>query len=715
MRYLRIIIQIIILYSVSYNCLAQSSQGEDLETLYGGKDFVSIATGIKQPIARAPSVASVITYDQMKAMGATNLDQVLETVPGLHVSPSPFVFSPVYSIRGIYTDTNAQVLMLVNGVPINQLYLGNRGPQNVLPVENISRVEVIRGPGSAIYGADAFAGVINVITKDAGEINGTQMGVRAGSFDSQRAWLLQGSKWDGMNVAFSMEWYHTNGDNSRVIQQDAQTAFDDAFGTHASLAPGPADTRQERLDLHLDLSKGNWGLHVWNWRQFGMGLGPGVALALDNQGSTNTDNYLLNLAYKNNQLNRNWDLASQLSYMNINIKSKQYLYPPGTVLPIGSDGNVNPIAPAGIVSFPDGLIGLPEYTEHHVRFNITSFYNGFNRHRIRLGAGVAFANLIPKEFKNFGPGVINGSESSVNGTLTDVTGTPYVYIKKKDRVDDYALLQDQWDFARDWNLTAGVRYDHYTNFGNTINPRAALVWQTRYNLTTKFLYGRAFRAPSFSELYTINNPIRLGNPNLKPETINTYEIAFDYNPTFSIHTTINIFHYDIGDLVQSVPDPNNNGATFTFQNSGAQTGNGGEWQINWTARKNLKLTANYAFQRSINKNTHSDAGNAPEHQVYGRLDWRFFPRWSLVPQVNWVMDRKRVAGDPRPPLKDYAIVDVALRRIEIANHWEAALLVHNLLNAAAREPSPYSAAGAPIPNDFPLPGRSIYGEVRFNF
>ena len=77
----------------------------------------------------------------------------------------------------------------------------------------------------------------------------------------------------------------------------------------------------------------------------------------------------------------------------------------------------------------------------------------------------------------------------------------------------------------DWYLTAGVRHDQYSDFGGTTNPRLALVWDTAYNLTSKLLYGQAFRPPSFSELYNINNPVGQGNPNLKPETNQSVELA----------------------------------------------------------------------------------------------------------------------------------------------------------------------------------------------
>ncbi len=116
------------------------------------------------------------------------------------------------------------------------------------------------------------------------------------------------------------------------------------------------------------------------------------------------------------------------------------------------------------------------------------------------------------------------------------------------------VLQDEWQLADDWQLTAGVRYDEYSDFGGTINPRAALVWDINQQLTSKLLYGRAFRAPTFSEQGNQNNPVLLGNRNLRPETINTYEWAFDYRPVSSLRTAVNLYYYQIESLISVVPD-----------------------------------------------------------------------------------------------------------------------------------------------------------------
>ncbi|MEK7992102.1 MAG: TonB-dependent receptor plug domain-containing protein, partial [Thiotrichaceae bacterium] len=158
--------------------------------------IVTIATGTAQKVTEAAAVTSVITARDIEAMGATDLDEILESVPGLHVARNSVIYSPIYTIRGIYSEYNPEVLVLVNGLPINTIQTGNRGlVWGGMPVKAISRIEVIRGPGSAVYGADAFSGVINIITKKTNDINGTEAGVRAGSFNTKDVWVLHGESY----------------------------------------------------------------------------------------------------------------------------------------------------------------------------------------------------------------------------------------------------------------------------------------------------------------------------------------------------------------------------------------------------------------------------------------------------------------------------------------------------------------------------------------
>jgi len=95
---------------------------------------------------------------------------------------------------------------------------------------------------------------------------------------------------------------------------------------------------------------------------------------------------------------------------------------------------------------------------------------------------------------------IDGTEGVVDGSLTDVSDTDYVFFSGATRKIFFASAQDVITISDDWSFTAGLRYDNYSDFGDTINPRAALVWKISPQVSSKLLYGRAFRAPTYSEL-----------------------------------------------------------------------------------------------------------------------------------------------------------------------------------------------------------------------
>ena len=365
------------------------SQEDELDLLYGGEEFISLATGASQPISRAPAVASVITAEEIKAMGATDLDQILETVPGLHVAQSSSFYQPIYTIRGIYSQFNPQVLVLINGIPITNLYFGDRGQiWGGMPVKNISRIEVIRGPGSALYGADAFAGTINIVTKTAGEINGTQIGAGAGSFDSQRAWLLHGHRGDELDVAFSFQ-YHTTDGQREIVESDAQTGLDSLTGTSVSNAPGPVNNQRETVDVRLDLTRNDWQLRFGYQGRQNIGTGAGIGQSLDPGGEGDSERFNADLTYQNEETFDDWDFTGQLSYLDTSAKSDLFLSPAGARFPNGQ-------------TFPNGVIGNPDVFERHARLGGSAFYHGFIDHRIRLGAGVNYDAIDKvRESKNF--------------------------------------------------------------------------------------------------------------------------------------------------------------------------------------------------------------------------------------------------------------------------------------------------------------------------
>ena len=683
-----------------------SAQAQELALtpLYGDYDTISIATGDKKPIHLAPSVASVITAEDIKAMGATTLEEALESVPGLHIALSFNRLHPIYSFRGIHTGQNPQVLLLLNGIPLRQLFSGARPSSLRLPVSNISRIEVIRGPGSAVHGADAFAGVINVITYQAKNPAPDEAALKGGSFNRQGAWVSTSSQFSDWNISFNVEHEKSDGDRGRVVKSDLQTVFDGINGTSASKAPGALDTRYDILTSQLSLGNDNWNINLWQYQNEDAGVGPGAAQILDPTGRQDTKVYLLDVVYQSENYGA-WNWEGEGSYYYGKSQSYFTLFPAGSRLPVNSDGNVQ--FGGNNVDFTDGMIGNPGTTEEQTMLEFRTFYHGWDKHHWRISAGAQEHKLRANETKNFGSGVIDGSTSPVDGSLTDVTGTSNVYIPNKERRIYHVSLQDEWQMLSDIELTYGVRVDEYSDFGRTTNPRLALVWAMDYNLTSKLLYGRAFRAPSFSELYAINNPSILGNPNLKPEVINTIELVFNYHPTSQNTLQFSAFQYDIDDLIQYA---DSGSGTRTAQNTDGIKGYGYELEAGWAVTGNFEINSNYAWQLSRYKNTNLVVADAPRQQLYLETRWQFIPQWHTSLEAYRVFDRARSATDTRAEIADYTWVNLNLRYAARKTGWSVTGSIRNLTDTDAREPS-----NGRIPDDYPLEGQSMYLETRYQW
>ncbi len=685
------------------------NSGVDFAGFYGDEDYVSIATGSTQPIAKAPAVASVITASQIRAMGARNIDQVLETVPGLHLTRSP-LYNSMYIFRGVNADFNPQVLMLINGIPITNLFQGDRNlVWTGMPVESISRIEVIRGPGSALYGADAFAGVINIVTKTPGEVKQNSAGVRVGSFDTTDIWFTGAGEKGELGYMGSIELTKSDGSDA-VIGSDAQSLLDLITGTAVSNAPGSVNRSSENIELRVEATYKKLRLRAGSQIRNNIGDGAGAAQALNQGNKFSSQRFNVDLTYTDEEMFDNTLVEFQTSYFDTSqeVEGNFILYPAGSTGPFLDPFGV-PIFPP----FPDGVIGNPEIFERHTRFGVRLEHSGINKHRISAGAGY-YDGEIDKitESKNFGFNPETMLPILPGDPLVDVSDTPFVFLTEDSRDNSYVFLQDVWLLANDWELTAGLRHDNYSDFGSTTNPRLALVWSTSYKLTTKFLYGEAFRAPSFAQTRAINNPLILGNINLEPEEIKSYELAFDYRPNYELTLMTNFFYYDWTDIIQFVPDANN--SNRTAQNSGEQTGYGMEFEAVWEATENVTLTGNLAVQNSTDETLDVPAAKSPEKQLYLRADWILSKGWRVNLRGNWVMDRNRLSDDLRPDVDDYALFDLSLRKT-MDNALEFALTVNNLFDEDAREPSPNSDPMPFIPNDLPLAGRSVLGEIRYNF
>jgi iron complex outermembrane receptor protein len=592
--------------------------------------------------------------------------------------------------------------MLVNGVPVTSVYFGDRGAYwgwNGLPVENIARIEVVRGPGSALYGADAFAGVINIITKTADDINGNRLGVIAGSFDTYSAWWQYGKHYGDLSVEAYLQAGTTGGTKS-IVAEDFQTSLDRFLGTHLSLAPGRTYTGRDAVDAHIDLAYRKWRFRADYKGRYSMGSGAGQLQTLSPVDKGYDTRVIADLTYDDANFAPDWGVTAQVSMVHMSERFTARLLPPGA-----------------FGAFPEGPIGRPGLWQRHGRFDASATYSGLRNHRLRFGAGAAIADVYKvRDERNFQTAFSPESGFRLRdlGSIVDFSETdPFMF--PKSRTLKYLYVQDEYVLGKDLYLTAGVRHDRYSDFGGTTNPRIALVWEAAYDLTAKLLYGKAFRAPTFDDLYNTTSPAR----NLKPERMEMLEAALAWRPTFGLQMSLNLFRYRMRDVIIPVSelDPTTNTLKFSVANRGRQNGYGGELEGTFDVSRSLRISGNFAYQRSTDKLTATDAGDAPHRHLFLRGEWRFAPRWTLSSQLNWVADTKRVTLDPRPPIPDYHTVDVILRTdrqrlLGRRAEWTFIASVRNLFNADVREPS---ASPGLIPFDLPQPRRSYVVEASTTF
>ncbi|MEW6218701.1 MAG: TonB-dependent receptor [Thermodesulfobacteriota bacterium] len=683
------------------------------EMVYRTDRLLESSTGILESVRTAPSVATVLTAADLRDLGATTVEEALAMVPGLHALPSyANVLLPGYAIRGLWTSINPQVLVAVNGQPITFHYNGTRPHGFNVPVPAISRIEVIRGPGSALHGADAVAGVINIITKAGYEIEGSEAGARYGSFDTVETWLQHGGDYGGWDLALNLDLRRGSGDPDRVVERDM------AARTGGSLAPGELPTGYENLNVYLGLANGGWQARLWGGLQHDMGLGNGVTQVLDPYGSVDARWLALDVGYQRPRLLPDLDGSLRLTFFHQNWDAFGRMFPPGAVLGIGADGNLWPdprTPPPFLARFTDGLFGEPIIEEDQIGLEAIGLYSGLPGHRFRFGGGLRYVADHTDNFKNFGYGVLSTAGfapfpalNDVGGGLTYLNGdSPYIFMQDQERLIGYGLAQDQWALARDWDCTAGLRLDHYSDFGLTANPRLALVWEATPALTAKLLYGRAFRPPDFLSLYGRNNPAYLGNGDLDPETVDTVELAGELVLGQAWRLTASTFAYRVNGLIEYVPP---DAATKTASNFRDIEAYGGELEAEAHLTDSLRLRASYSYQHAVDDASNLPVPDAPHHLVKLNPHWAFLPDWSLDGQLLWVASRSRIESDTRPELDDYALVHLTLRRQRLLRHLEAACAVRNLFDTGARE-----ATDGRIPNDIPLEGRSIWGELRLRF
>jgi len=691
-------IKVLIIYSLLLPTLSQANNSLDTYLNFSLEELmqlkVIIASGTEQNINRTPSTVTVITSDDIKNTGATNLTDILESVPGLHININPVGFRPLIHMRG---GNSHQTLLMVNGNPMKDLVWAFGIFWKGLPVSIIERVEIIRGPGSVLYGADAITGVVNIITKTAKNIENSEIGMRVGSFNTQTAWFQHNEQWNNFHIGLTADFSKTEGHDPFILA-DAQTSRDPANST----APDNANYGWKNNDLRFSLTNKHWKLLANYMKHSDLEIGMTGGGNLDPDTKTNDERYELDLLYNNQNFNKNWGVDTKLHYQDLNYSS----------------GNGFQESPPTATA-PDGLINHMRSAERKIVIEVNGLYSGISNHNIRIGSGYSWEDLYSVEQEvNFGTGP-DGAQLVTGGSLVDISDTEYTFAPERTRTIQYLTIQDQWKFTDNWELTSGVRYDHYSDFGDTVNPRISLLWDTTSELTTRLMYGEAFRAPSFQELFS-DSGRALSNSNLEPEKSKNLELAFSYSPTKIFHLGVNIYKQIIKDNIYRQPISAGS-RVKQYQNTGEQKTTGIEIEAKWEATKYLAVSGNYMVRNP--EDSDFRVVQEPEQSAYFRSDWRFQPNWNWNIQANWIGDRHRRVSDCRvsgleqcnPVLaqigdvKDYVIADTTIRYAGI-KQWEFSASIKNIFDKGAREHT-----GQSVPYDLPLPERNFHVELLYKF
>ncbi len=602
------------------------------------------ASKYEQKLMEAPASVTIINQDEIKKYGYRNLADILRSVRGFFVTNDRNY--QYLGVRGFNRpgDYNTRILLLVDGHRLNdglydQAPIGYDFP---VDIDLINRVEVVRGPSSSIYGTNAFFAVVNVITRDGRELGGKSHGFEAsadgGSFYSYKGRLTYGNQWaGGPEVLVSGTYADSRG----------PTLFFREFDTPETRNGIARNCDYERFQgAFAKFALQDFTLTgVYHNREKGVPTGAYAVAFGDPRTHTTDTRAYVDLKYAHTFAN-DWQVLSRLSYDHYPYNG-YYFY------------NVaNPGDPAAIVENRD--MGRADWWGAELQVSKKLF----DRHKVILGA--EYRDYFRLEQSNF-----------------DVEPFAPILDDKRDSTVWAFYAQDEITILQNLRLNAGLRYDHYSTFGGSLNPRVALIYNPFKLAAIKLLYGQAFRAPNVYELYYQDNgATQKASPGLKPEKISTYEVVWEQYFAKNYRFTASGYYYKIDDLISQQVDPAD--GLIVFLNTDRVEAKGLEFELagKWTGGLEGRLS--YTLQEAKNVQTGRLLTNSPTH----------LPKFNLI--VPLVKD-KLFSGvevlylSPRKTSLGGKVGDVVLTNLTLLNRnvfkgWEFSASVYNLLNQKFRDP-----------------------------
>lgn len=620
-------------------------------------ETVTTASRYRQLIGKAPAAVAVITAEDIKRHGWRTLADCLMGVRDFYVSYDRnyhYLGSRGFSRPG---DYNTRYLLLVDGHRLNdavydQAAIGTDFP---LDVDLIGRIEIVRGPVSVLYGSNALLGVINVITRELTDMGTVEISGEAASHETYKGRLSIGlpAGSEGNGVMVSGTRYRSGGKGELFFPEFDRTQENNGIvrGNDSDengqfffkAAAGPLLISGGLARREKDIPTAPWDT------TFGA---PGTKTA-DERG-------WLNLFYTG-EISSDHRFLTRLWYNHYRYEG-DYVY----VGKINRDLSIGDSWGAEVQMA--GTIG-----DDH-RWTVGAEYNGYLR----------------QDQKNW--------DDSPHQVKLDDQRHTYQWA---------VYLAGEIKPLENLFLNVGARFDRWGTFGNSFNPRLGLVYAPLEATHFKLLYGTAFRAPNVYELYyNDGNNTTKSNPELKAETISSYDAVIEHS--LSDHTTITatVFKHVVHDLIALVEDPADGLLVFRNIKRQETTGVSAEVEKRW--RWGMRGRVGYTYQDS-----EDEAGNAivasPRHLYKVHLQAPFF-RERLVCSVEglYVDSRKNLKGTDAPA---YFLTNVSILVKAWIPHTEASLSIYDLFDKRPEDPASSEHRQGTIPQD----GRSLRLKLTWRF
>ena len=609
---------------------------QDIPAVFGASRY-------EQKLSEAPAAVTIVTADEIKRYGHRTLADILRSVRGFYTANDrAYTYAGVRGF-GRLGDYNTRVLLLIDGYRTNDNIFDQAfiGTESLVDVDTIDRVEVIHGPGSSLYGTNAFFATINVITRRGRDLKGAEVSAEGGSFRSNRGRVSYGDKYEnGAEMLLAASYYDSAGRSLYFAE------FDDP-ATNNGVAEN-VDAERYR-NFFGKLSAGDYTLTA-GYVEHNKALPTGAFDTVFNDPGTRLRDPVL--GFVNVKYERAIAADAQLM---LRLGQNRYRYQGSYVYPTETQRE----------------------DDYGAWWTAEAVYTARPARGHRLVAGAEYQGNSRQD------------QSTVNeaGVLLD---------DRRDSARSALYVQDELRLREDLLVNVGARGDRYESFGGTVNPRLGLLYAASAQTTVKLLYGEAFRAPNVFEIYYSDGAVtQKGNPDLKPETIATSELVVEQDLGGGLRGAASLYRYTIRDLITQQVDPND--GLLVFRNVERVTAEGIELELGGWFAARFEGRASYAYQASTDAGTGERLVNSPRALAKLNVSTPFIER-RLRGGVELQYTGPRLTRT-RAETGGFTVVNLTL----LARNWvkglELSASLYNVLDKAYADPVSDSYAPETIAQD----------------